>query len=210
MNAVYILAIVGVLIVAAAATISVLLIHHHKSSAAPVKLAAAGNDQILNQIAVDEVSHLFNAEFREELRNRGRLRFEQIINENAMFLKQDLDVTIAQMNDYLKKEIGGKLDSEFAEYAKAMQDAQQLALSALQKSATAVEQQRVEMAEAFKKDLDTREAILVKNYEENMARIVEHYILQALSDQVDLKSQLPMIIAQMEANKENIMKDMRL
>jgi hypothetical protein len=35
-------------------------------------------------------------------------------------------------------------------------------------------------------------------------------VLQALGDQIDLKSQMPYIIAQMEANKANIMEDMRL
>ena len=34
--------------------------------------------------------HIFDDQFREELRNRGRLHFEKIIGENAMFLQQDL------------------------------------------------------------------------------------------------------------------------
>jgi len=35
-------------------------------------------------------------------------------------------------------------------------------------------------------------------------------VLQSLGDQFDLKSQLPYIVAQMEANKQNIIEDMRL
>ena len=42
------------------------------------------------QAAQRDVEHIFNDEFREELRNRGRLHFEKIIGENAMFLQQDL------------------------------------------------------------------------------------------------------------------------
>lgn len=163
-----------------------------------------------SDIAEEDATHLFNKEFREELRNRGRLRFEKIIDENAMFLKQDLDMTISQLNEYMKKEISSKLDEEFAAYAKAMHEAQELALGSLQKTAQEVEAQRVALADALKKDVAEREAALLKVYEANMAQIVEHYVLLSLGDQFDLKSQLPYIIGQMEANKKDIMEDMRL
>jgi hypothetical protein len=161
-------------------------------------------------IAEEDATHLFNKEFREELRNRGRLRFEKIIDENAMFLKQDLDMTISQLNDYMKKEISAKLDTEFAAYAKAMQEAQEMALDSLKKTTTEVEQQRIAFGEALQKDVADQKAALLKVYVENMAKVTEHYVLQSLGDQLDLKSQLPYIIAQMEANKEDIMEDMRL
>jgi hypothetical protein len=164
----------------------------------------------LQDAAVEEVSHLFNDQFREELRNHGRLYFEKIINENAMFLKQDLDITTAQLNEYLKKEITRKMTEEFAAYDKAMQDAQQLALSSLQKSVSDVEAQRAAMTEALEKDLKAREDSMMKVYEDNMAKIIEHYVLQTLGDLIDLKSQMPYIISQMEENKQKIMEDMRL
>jgi hypothetical protein len=43
-----------------------------------------------------------------------------------------------------------------------------------------------------------------------MGEIVEHYVLLALGDQFDLKDQLPYILKQMEANKKEIIEDMRL
>lgn len=161
-------------------------------------------------LAAEDVDHLFNKEFREELRNRGRLRFEKIIDENAMFLKQDLDLTIAQLNDYMKKEISKNLNEEFAAYAKGMHEAQELAINSLRKTAEEVDQERVALSEALEKDVAERKATLLKVYEENMAKIVEHYVLQALGDQFDLKSQLPYIIKQLEANKQDIIEDMRL
>jgi hypothetical protein len=153
---------------------------------------------------------LFNKEFREELRNRGRLRFEKIIDENAAFLKQDLDATIQQLNDYMKQQIAAKLDAEFAAYAQAMQQAQQLALGSLQKTAQEIETQRLQLAQAMQKDVAEREQALLRVYEENMAKIVEHYVQQALGDQFDLKSQLPYIVKHLEQNKQAIMEDMRL
>lgn len=163
-----------------------------------------------SDIAEEDIDHLFNTEFREELRNRGRLRFEKIIDENAMFLKQDLDLTIAQLNEYMKAEISKNLNEEFAAYAKGMHEAQELALNSLKKTADEVEEQRLTLAEALKKDVEARETTLIKVYEDNMAKIVEHYVLLALSDQFDLKSQLPFILKQLEANKRDIIEDMRL
>jgi hypothetical protein len=59
--------------------------------------------------AEDDVERIFNQEFREELRNRGRLHFEKIIGENAMFLQQDLRLTTSQLNENMKSEITRKL-----------------------------------------------------------------------------------------------------
>src|SRR5215471_549279 len=72
------------------------------------------------QAAKEDVEHIFNNEFREELRNRGRLHFEKIINENAMFLQQDLRLTTSQLNDYMKSEITRTLKEEFAKYEQSI------------------------------------------------------------------------------------------
>lgn len=187
-----------------------IVLHGLQGGGKKAKKSIADLDKDYSAIAEEDVDHLFNTEFREELRNQGRLRFENIINENAMFLKQDLDLTISQLNDYMKKEISSKLDSEFAAYAKAMKEAQELALNTLLKTAQDVESQRVELASSMERDVEARKSAMLRGYEENMAKIVEHYVLLSLGDQFDLKAQLPYIVAQMEANKADIMEDMRL
>jgi hypothetical protein len=168
----------------------------------------------LNQAAVNtverEVAQLFTNEFRETLREHGRERFEKIIDDNALFLKQDLDMVASQLNDYMRQQMTLKLDTQFGAYGGAMKAAQDLALATLQKTAEDVELQRTQLSEALKKGVSQRELSLLKMYEENMAKVVEHYVLQALGDQFDLKAQLPYIIAQMEANKQKISEDMRL
>lgn len=178
-----------------------------KKSKTPKK--ASEKDQAFNQVATEEVNHLFTKEFREELRNHGRLKFENIINENAMFLEQDLNLTIAQLNEYMKKEISNSLNKEFESYAKGMQEAQELALGALKKTAGEIDAQRAELTEALKQEVANQEAAMIAVYEQNMAQIIEHYLLEALGDQLDLKAQLPYIISQMEANKDQIIEDMR-
>ena len=172
------------------------------------KKSNADLDKDYEFLAEEDVNHLFNKEFREELRNRGRLRFEKIVDENAMFLKQDLDLTISQLNEYMKQQISAKLESEFAVYSKAMREAQELTIGALQKTAEELSQQRQEMLDAMKKGVTAREASMMKQFEGNMAEIVEHYVLQSLGNQFDMRAQLPYIIKEMEAHKQEMMEDL--
>src|SRR3954466_16003093 len=88
----------------------------------------------LENAAAEDVEHIFNDEFREELRNRGRLHFEKIIGENAMFLQQDLRLTTSQLNEYMKAEITKKLQEEFTKYEESIMDAKQLAIDSIQKT----------------------------------------------------------------------------
>src|ERR1035438_8206233 len=82
----------------------------------------SGDDDPYNLQAEQAVKAIFNDEFREELRNRGRLHFEKIIGENAMFLQQDLQLTTSELNEYMKQEITAKLQEEFAKYEQSIMD----------------------------------------------------------------------------------------
>lgn len=92
----------------------------------------------------------------------------------------------------------------------AMKQAQDSAIATLTNSIQSLEQQHQQLSGQLQKNVSEQEAMLVTAFEENMASIVEHYLLGALGDQYDLKAQLPSIIKQMEANKQDMMDDMKL
>src|ERR1700741_3029678 len=161
----------------------------------------------LTEAAEQDVEHVFNEDFREELRNRGRLHFEKIIGENAMFLQQDLRLTTSQLNEYMKTEITHKLQEEFAKYEQSITDAKQLALDSINKTQEAIEEQRQMMGTQLLKEIEIERQRLIKRFEENMADIVNHYVLLAIGDQIDLNDQLEFILSDLEANKEAIIKD---
>lgn len=165
-----------------------------------------GSDPYSTQ-AEQDVEHIFNEEFREELRNRGRLHFEKIIGENAMFLQQDLRLTTSQLNEYMKNEITRKLQEEFAKYEQSIMDAKQLAIESISKTQEAIEEQRQTMGQQLVAEAAKEKARLVKNFETNMADIVNHYVLAAIGDQIDLNDQLEYILSDLEANKEAIIRD---
>ncbi len=161
----------------------------------------------LTQKAELDVEHIFNDEFREELRNRGRLHFEKIIGENAMFLQQDLRLTTSQLNEYMKAEITKKLQEEFTKYEESIGDAKKMAVESITKTQQVIEQQRQMMSQQLLQEVTQEKARLIKRFQEDMADIVNHYVLAAIGDQIDLNDQLEYILTDMEANKAAIIQD---
>ncbi len=162
---------------------------------------------VLTERAEADVEHIFNDEFREELRNRGRLHFEKIIGENAMFLQQDLRLTTSQLNEFMKTEITRKLQDEFTKYEESITDAKQLAIESISKTQEAIEQQRQMMGQQLLQEIENEKKRMVARFEENMADIVNHYVLAAIGDQIDLNDQLEYILQDLETNKSAIIRD---
>jgi hypothetical protein len=166
-------------------------------------------DVAFEQAAKEDVEHIFNEEFREELRNRGRLHFEKIIGENAMFLQQDLRQTTAQLNDYMRAEITRTLQSEFKKYEQSIVDAKQIAIGSIEKTITTIEQQRKFLEQQLQTQSEAQKAQVIKRFETQMAAIINHYILRAIGNQIDLTDQLDYILAELQSNKQAILEDVK-
>lgn len=168
-----------------------------------------GNQDSIADVAGSEAEHIFSDEFREELRNRGRLHFEKIISENAMFLQQDLRMTATQVNEFMKDQITKTLKEEFAKYEQSIADAKQLATEALNKTQAAIEQQHQILSQQLQTQVAEEKQRLMARFEENMSDIVNHYVLAAIGNQIDLSDQLEFIIGNLEANKKAILEDVK-
>lgn len=121
-----------------------------------------------------------------------------------------------QLDDVLQKNIAAQeaalsqeLDENRARIA-AVKDAQDAALQVLKASAEDLQAQQQQFGALVQKNVAAEQALLVQVFEENMSQIIEYYLLNALGEQYDLKAQLPAIIAQMNANKQAIVDDMKL
>jgi hypothetical protein len=175
----------------------------------PGRDLAKKSTEKLENAADEDVEHIFNDEFREELRNRGRLHFEKIIGENAMFLQQDLRETTAQLNEYMRTELTRTLQEEFKKYEQSIADAKQIALGSIEKTITTIEQQRQFMEQQIQAQAQANKERMVKQFEKDMAGIVNHYVIQAIGNQIDLSDQLEYILAELEANKQAIIEDVK-
>ena len=158
----------------------------------------------------DDVYHIFSKEFHEELRNKARLDFQKVINENAMFLQQDLRLTTSELNDYLKNEISTKLQEEFTAYQQSIKDVQNMAVESINDTVTAAQQQQAALNAKLQEEAEQRKAAIIDTFEQNMSEVVSHYVLKAVGQEIDLKEQLPFILKEMQAQKEAMKKDMWL
>jgi hypothetical protein len=166
-------------------------------------------EESLEEAVESDVRHIFSDDFREELRNRGRLHFEKIIGENAMFLQQDLRLTTSQLNDYMKNEITRTLKQEFDKYEQSIKDAKQLAIDAIQKTNQAIDEQRQILGQNLQNEVAEEKIKMINRFNDNMAEIVNHYIVAAIGEQIDLTDQLEYIIGSLNANREDILEDIK-
>jgi hypothetical protein len=176
-------------------------------SGGQARKGSKSGDGSIEADAERDVERIFNDEFREELRNRGRLHFEKIIGENAMFLQQDLRLTTSQLNEYMKTEITKKLKEEFSKYEQSIMDAKQLAVESIQKTNVAIDEQRQLLSQQAQQEILAEKREILKRFEANMADIINHYVLAAIGNQIDLNDQLEYILADLEANKQAIIED---
>ncbi len=200
--------VIGLLVVIAAGLGGFLLyLARGMSAGKPNKNDKHNTDYFDN--AKTDVEHIFNDEFREELRNRGRLHFEKIIGENAMFLQQDLRLTTSQLNEYMKQEITRVLKEEFSKYEESINDAKQLAIDSIEKTQATIEQQRQLMTQQLAEQLNAEKSRSLARFEAHMADVVNHYIMMAIGNQIDLSDQLEYILTDLEENKAAIIEDIR-
>jgi hypothetical protein len=156
-----------------------------------------------------DVEHLFDATFREELRNRGRLHFEKIIGESAMFLQQDLRLTTSQLNEYMKAEISAKLQKELENYEQSIMDAKDQAIGSIQKTNEMIDEQRQDLSAQVQQEIVKEKQQLIIRFETNMADIINHYVLAAVGEQIDLSDQLEYILGEFERNKVAMIEDLK-
>jgi hypothetical protein len=192
-----------------AATAAFVWLARRVSSQRVISPPRGGTGQKLESAAKEDVEHIFNNEFREELRNRGRLHFEKVIGENAMFLQQDLRQTTSQLNDYMRAEITRTLQEEFKKYEQSITDAKQIALDSIEKTTMTIEQQRQFLKQQLQTQFQDQKNRILSQFEIEMASIINHYILRAIGNQIDLGDQLDYILAEMEANKQAIIEDVK-
>lgn len=162
------------------------------------------------KIIQNDMYHVFGKEFQEELRNKARLDFQRVINENAMFLQQDLRLTTSGLNDYMKNEISSKLEEEFSAYKQTIKDVEKMAADSITATVTASQKLQDELNQRILDETETRKAQIIDSFQEHMSDVAQYYITQALGEEIDLKDQLPYILRQLESQQEAIRKDMWL
>lgn len=144
------------------------------------------------------VNQAFTEEFREELRQRARQQFEKLIHENAMFLQQDVRVSAAQLDDFMKKEIVATLQQELAKHHETLNQTKQMLNSSMNQS-------RQELEQSISQEKEQR----IKELDEHLPEIVKKYVEEAIGNTINSEQQLALIVDALNARKAEIFEDIR-
>ncbi len=156
-----------------------------------------------------DIDHIFSNEFREELKNRGLLHFEKIINDNAEFLQQDLRLTTSQLNEFMRNELTSKVNAELAKYEQSINDARDMAIDSIKRTSTALEEQRKILGEQVQTEIAAEKTRIIQAFEKQLSDIVGHYVVAAIGNQIDLNDQLEYILSDLELNKNAMIEDIK-
>ncbi|HEY5267512.1 MAG TPA: hypothetical protein VII94_00005 [Candidatus Saccharimonadales bacterium] len=162
---------------------------------------------LYEQSVAEVIDSVFDKDFREELKNRGKLHFEKVIDDNTMFLRQDLELTTTQIHEYLKNEITKNLEGEFKNYKDTIEYAKKLAVDSIKKTQEVLEDQRKALSSEVSKQFESEKKVLTDGFQANMSDIINNYLLKAVGGHINLNDQLESIISDLEANKKDILED---
>lgn len=200
------------------------------------KLFKADLDATITQLNADVKDHITGqvdtsvAEIKTELKGHVAAQLDAQFAEHSKAMAEAQDAAIQAMtasaqaiqkqHEALATALQKSLSEQEATLGAAfedsktqitkMKDTQALTLKWLAESVQALQKQHEQLEEMIQQNVVQQEDRILGLFEQNMAAIVEHYLLGALGDQYDLKAQLPSIIKQMEANKQAIVDDMKL
>ncbi|MEO8912060.1 MAG: hypothetical protein ABI303_03690 [Candidatus Saccharimonas sp.] len=178
------------------------------------------------QTQLEEAIVKLNAELKDHVTNQLKSQFDvftqdmrvaqdatlQLITHSAQDLQRQHEELSKTVQTGISEQ-GSLLHTAYEENKSriaAMSDAQEQALQSIKAGAIAIQGQYQMLSDTLKREVDEQKALLVNRFEKNMAQIVERYLLDALGDEYDLKSQLPRIIKRLEENKQAIVDDVQL
>ncbi len=114
-------------------------------------------------------------------------------------MKNDVDQQALQLKAAYQENIETTTDLKHEQAA---------AIAALQQTVASLNEQQGVLQRLITDAVARQKALATEMIDENMARIVEHYLVEALGERSSLVKDLPNILERMEENKHDMMEDM--
>lgn len=152
--------------------------------------------------------------------NKTRIAASQQEQDKALLSLNQAASSANQQVTGLIEKTQQAIDSQSQQFAEASQlitdkikqakETQQTAIDNLNASAEALAIKHQQLSQLLDKSVADQKAMMVDVINENMSRIVEHYLVGALGEQSDIAAQLPSILKQMDQSKQAMVEDMKL
>jgi BMFP domain-containing protein YqiC len=120
---------------------------------------------------------------------------------------------LAQALRQSAEEQSHKLDAIYRENidtTSQIKQSQETAIATLQQTVAGLERQYAQLQQLLDQSIAKQKAMAAEMIDENMARILEHYLIGALGERSDLVRDLPNILEKMDEHKQAMMDDMKL
>lgn len=144
------------------------------------------------------VNQAFTEEFRDELQQRARRQFDAVMQQNAQFLQQNVRVSAAKLEEFMKQEVLTTLQRELAKHQQVIDQTKQMVTSNITRN----EQQHQQELQAEK---DRR----LKRFEDHMTEVIRSYVVTAAGDVIDQEHQISLVIDSLNAHKAEIYEEIR-
>lgn len=157
--------------------------------------------KLSQQIPAEQTDQVFDAQLREELRNRAKEHFQKILEEQTADLKSDVDAVLEQLTGSLRRHMASQLDlaitrinneisnqfkEQMSEYNRVSSEAQELVVQSLSRNAQSVYEKYQQMATNLQQVVASQEVMMVGVFQDSQSRVAS---LQAEQDRAmeDLK-----------------------
>ncbi len=127
------------------------------------------------------------------------------LQEQYRRLGQELRSTVSEQESLFHKSLEDSR-SHIAELG----ETQERAVRTIESSVLMLQQQQQQLGAALQQEILAQKTALITLFQDNMAQVIEHYLLEAVSDQYDLAAQMPAIIKQLETHKQAMVDDISL
>ena len=143
---------------------------------------------------LDEVAGVFDEQYRDELRQQGRDYMEKVVDEHVATLTKDLQTAAADITTELKTHMTKQLDAMIShmntelskhlqerlkENDRVTQDAQDLVVQSLNRSAQALHAKYQELGLTMQQTVASQEAMMIGVLEENKVQMSTTQTAQA-------------------------------
>lgn len=172
--------------------------------------------QSLHQVVADQEAMMITV-FEE---NKARFNEAQnsqqatlrALEENVGATQDEFNQLISKLKNMAHEQEStmNQILSDNTDRLNATKDAQNAAIESIQRSVSSLEEQSRNLSATLDSSIKKQKEIMSESLNENMARIIEHYVMESAGDAFDMEEQVPAIIRQLEENKQAIKDDLEL
>lgn len=192
-----------------------------------VAQSLAGNAQIVHekfqQLSMSMQQVVANQEvmmatvFQENKTQASAIQAEQSkildqLRHSEASTRQQADELSRSLSNMISEQ-AAKLDSVYQENISAVETtrtAQAAMLENLKATTDRLSSHYQQLDELLETSIANQKAMVIDVINDNMSRIIEHYLIGALGEQSSLREQLPSIMQNLEENKQSMSDDMKL